>query len=256
MLADEAYRDAAFNNRGDATEIITRDLLVPVFGQSRVHRGVKVKKGRDDVTDLDVLAISGNKALVVQCKSKELTLIARAGDGQALRKDFIQAVQDAYDQALKGSEALLQGGCTFTDADGTPVKLPTEIDDVYIVCVTGDHYPAVITQARIHLDTKAEDPHPVLMSVFDLDVVSFYLSDRFEFLYYIRQRVDHAVHFIADSEMTLLGFHLKRKLFPQDNADGMLIDASYSQLADANFLVARGNWQASRPWRIRSFVQG
>ena len=27
MLADEAYRDAAFNNRGDATEIITRDLL-------------------------------------------------------------------------------------------------------------------------------------------------------------------------------------------------------------------------------------
>ena len=83
------------------------------------------------------------------------------------------------------------------------------------------------------------------MSVFDLDVVSFYLSDRFEFLYYIRQRVDHAVHFIADSEMTLLGFHLKRKLFPQDNADGMLIDASYSQLADANLLVARGNWQAS-----------
>ena len=245
MLADEAYRDAAFNNRGDATEIITRDLLVPIFGQSRVHRGVKVKKGRDDVTDLDVLAISGNKALVVQCKSKKLTLIARAGDGQALRKDFIQAVQDAYDQAFKGREALLQGGCTFTDADGTPVKLPTEIDDVYIVCVTGDHYPAVITQACIHLDRKAEDPHPVLMSVFDLDVVSFYLSDRFEFLYYIRQRVDHAVHFIADSEMTLLGFHLKRKLFPQDNADGMLIDASYSQLADANFLVARGNWQAS-----------
>ena len=262
MQSDEAYRDTALSNRGDATEIITRDLLVPVFGPTRVHRGVKVKKGRDDVTDLDVLAISGNKALVVQCKSKKLTLVARAGHGQALRNDFMQAVQDAYDQALKGRKALLEGGCTFTDAEGNPIRLPTEIDEVYIVCVTGDHYPAVITQARIHLDKGTQDPHPVLMSVFDLDVISFYLSDRFEFLYYIKQRAAYAMHFIADTEMTLLGFHLKRKLFPRDDVDGELIEANYSQLVDANFLVARGNWPASEAadrlfheWKNEAFDQ-
>ena len=158
MTQDDQYRDAAFNNRGEATEIIARGLLVPVFGRSRVHRGVLVKKGRNHVTDLDVLAVSGNKALIVQCKSKKLTLMARAGHGQTLQKDFVKAVQDAYDQALKGRQSLIQGDCTFTDAKGNRVRLPTSIDDVYILCVTGDHYPAVILQARTFLRKGDEDP--------------------------------------------------------------------------------------------------
>ena len=242
MTQDDQYRDTAFKNRGDATEIITRDLLVPVFGRSRVHRGVIVKKGRNRITDLDVLTISGNKALIVQCKSKKLTLTARAGHGQTLRKDFVKAVQDAYDQALRGRQALLEGNCTFTDAEGKQVQLPTSIDDAYILCVTGDHYPAVILQARTYLNKRDEDPAPILMSVFDLDVVSHYLRDRFDFLYYIRQRTNHTEHFFADSEMALLGFHLGHKLFPEDGYNGTMVDAGFSQLVDANFLVARGNW--------------
>ena len=242
MTQDDQYRDAAFKNRGDATEIIARDLLVPVFGRTRVHRGVLVKKGGNRVTDLDVLTVSGNKALIVQCKSKKLTLMARSGHGQTLQKDFVKAVQDAYDQALKGRQALIQGDCTFTDAEGNRVRLPTRIDHVYILCVTGDHYPAVIPQARTFLSKGDEDPHPILMSVFDLDVVSHYLQDRFDFLYYIRQRTNHVEHFFADSEMALLGFHLGHKLFPEDDYNGTMIDAGFSQLVDANFLVARGNW--------------
>ena len=242
MMQDERYKDTALKNRGDATEIITRDLLVPVFGRTRVHRGVLVKKGRNRLTDLDVLAISGNKALIVQCKSKKLTLTARAGHGQALQRDFMQAVQDAYDQALKGRQALLQGDCTFTASDGSRVRLTKDIDEVYVLCVTGDHYPAVILQARTFLSKGDDDPHPIMMSVFDLDVVSHYLRDRFDFLYYIRQRSNYVEYFFADSELALLGFHLGHKLFPDDDYTKMMIDPAFSQLVDANFLVARGNW--------------
>ena len=154
----------------------------------------------------------------------------------------MQAVQDAYDQALTGRQAILRGGCTFTDSDGKRVRLPDEIDEVYILCVTGDHYPAVIPQARTFLRKGDEDPDPIMMSVFDLDVVSHYLRDRFDFLYYVRQRSDHVAYFFADSELALLGFHLRHKLFPDDEYGGTLIDQSYSQLVDANFLVSRGNW--------------
>ena len=242
MGKDEQYADTALKNRGDATEIITRDLLVPVFGRTRVHRGVVVRKGRADITDLDVLAISGNKALIVQCKSKKLTLTAKAGHGQTLRKDFMKAIQDAYDQALKGRRALLRGGYTFTNPTGNQIRLPNEIDEVYILCVTGDHYPAVITQARTFLNKETEDPDPVMLSVFDLDVISFYLRDRFDFLYYIRQRSSHAAYFVADNEKALLGFHLKCKLFPDGESPERKIEPVYSQLIDANFQVARGNW--------------
>ena len=242
MLGDNQYKDTAFKNRGDTTEIITRDLLAPVFGAARVHRGVKVKKGKTDVTDLDTLAFSGNKALIVQCKSKKLTLTARAGDGQMLRKDFMQAVQDAYDQGLKGREALLAGECQLEDEHGNPIALPRAIDEVYILCVTGDHYPAVISQARVFLQKQEDDAHPIMMSIFDLDVVTHYLNDRFKLLYYLRQRTVHEAHFITESEMNLLGFHLKHKLFPHEDMDGILVTADYTQLLDANFLVARGGW--------------
>ena len=243
MMQDQQYKDTALKNRGDATESIARDLLVPVFGRPRVHRGVVVKKGRDDLTDLDVLAISGNKALIIQCKSKKLTLTARAGHAQTLRRDFMQAIQDAYDQALTGRKALLDGDCTFADSDGNRVRVPEAIDEVYILCVTGDHYPAVIPQARTYLSKGDQDPDPVMMSVFDLDVVTHYLRDRFDFLYYIRQRSNHADYFFADNEMALLGFHLRHKLYPDPDATALMIAPGYSQLVDANFLVARGNWR-------------
>ena len=242
MLEDNHYKDTALKNRGDTTETITRDLLAPVFGAARVHRGVKVKNGNTDITDLDTLAFSGNKALIVQCKSKKLTLKARAGDGTALRKDFMQAVQDAYDQGLKGRAALLAGECQLEDEHGHPIKLPHDIDEVYILCVTGDHYPAVISLARVFLQKQEDDPHPIMMSIFDLDVVTYYLNDRFDLLYYLRQRTLYEAHFIAESELNLLGFHLKHKLFPHDDADRTVVTADYTQLVDANFLVMRGGW--------------
>ena len=245
MMEDSQYKDTSLTNRGDTTEIITHDLLSPVFGAARVHRGVKVKKGSTDVTDLDVLAFSGNKALIVQCKSKKLTLTARAGDGQTLRKDFMQAVQDAYDQGTKGRNALLLGDCELEDEQGNSIKLPRGTDEVYILCVTGDHYPAVITQARVFLQKQEDGPHPIMMSIFDLDVVTFYLNNRFDLLYYLRQRTIHESHFTTESEMNLLGYHLKHKLFPTAEATLTWITTDYTQLVDANFLVARGGWPDS-----------
>ena len=242
MIEDEQYRDTALRNRGDATESITHDLLFPVFGSGRVFRGVKVGKGNADLTDIDVLAVSGNKAVIVQCKSKKLTIDARRGEGRALRADFTKAVQDSYDQAITARKALIDGGYRLSDATGAAISLPHRVDEVYILCLTGDHYPAVITQARVYLKRQDGDPHPILLSIFDLDLVCYYLRDRFDFLYYLRQRSAHAMYFMADSEISLIGFHLKHKLYPDESYDMTGIDSGYGQLVDANFLASRGNW--------------
>ena len=189
-------------------------------------------------------------------------MTARAGDGQALQTDFIQAVQDAYGQGIKGRNALLLGDCELQDEHGKPIKLPRDIDKVYILCVTGDHYPAIVTQAKVFLKKQDGDPHPVMMSVFDLDVVTFYLNDRFDLLYYLRQRTIHEAHFLAESEMNLLGFHLKHKLFPHEDIDGTFVTTGYTQLVDADFLVARGGWPDSgstdklfHDWKNETFDQ-
>ena len=242
MEKDPEYKVTASENRGATAEIITRDLLIPAFESNRVYRGVKVRKGKNDITDLDTLAVSGNKAVIAQCKSKKLTITARSGDGPTIRTDFRKAVQDAYDQGIAGRKALLEGDCELVDQDGMPIHLPSQIDEAYILCITSDHYPAVIAQSRIHLKIQDGDPHPIMMSIFDLDVVCFYLQDRFELLYYLRQRSNHTEYFLADSEMALLGCHLNEKLFPEEEYTAKYLDPSYAQLIDANFQVARGGW--------------
>ena len=245
MNEDEQYRNIALENRGDATESITQDFLASVFGAEKVFRGVKVKKGRNVVTDIDVLAVSGNKAVIAQCKSKKLTIEAKRGDGRILVRDFTLAVQDAYDQAVKAKRALMEDGYEFVDEVGEPVALEGKVDEAYILCISGDNYPAVMTQAKIHLDRRDEDVHPILISTFDLDVITHYLKDRYDFLYYIRQRSAHADRLVASSEMALLGYHLKHKLFPDEEYDVAMVDEGYTSLVDANFLVARGGWPES-----------
>ena len=242
MSRDSSYKEIGFKNRGDATEEIAHELLTQVFGQDNVYRGVKVKKGKNDVTDIDVLALEGNKAVIVQAKSKKLTEASRKGEGESLKSDFQAAVQGAYDQALVSRNAVLEAGNSLT-VDGKPIDQVKEaIDEAYIVCLTGDHYPSVTFQLESYLQREESDPYPIAVNIFDLDIMTFYLQDPYDFLYYLRQRSNHAAYFKSDSEMGFLAFHLRSKLFPTEQADFFYISQEFSQLIDANFPVAKGYW--------------
>ena len=108
MNDDPAYRDTASANRGKATTAIAYEMMVRVFGTTRVFQDVRVMRNKGEaVTDIDVLAFVGNKAVVIQAKSKKLTQLARRGSEKGLRADFKAAIQDGYDQAIACRRALL-----------------------------------------------------------------------------------------------------------------------------------------------------
>jgi hypothetical protein len=241
MNSDRSYRDAALLHRGQFAEAETANLLGKVFGTSNVYIDVQVteSKGRT-LTDIDVLAVVGNKAVIAQVKSKRLTELARLGNETRLVGDFKLAVQEAYEQGLLSRRALLnKDGRLFSG--GKPVDLDESIDDAYILCITLDHYPAVMHQVDVYLRKQPDDPFPVAISVFDLDMLTFYLADPFEFAYYLRQRAALSDYYKADTEMSLLGMHLKQKLFKHKEADFDVVDSSFAQLVDANFPVLRGS---------------
>ena len=50
------------------------------------------------MTDTDVLAVVGNKAVIAQVKSKRLTELAKLGSEDRLTADFKLALQEAYEQ--------------------------------------------------------------------------------------------------------------------------------------------------------------
>jgi hypothetical protein len=108
MAADKNYRDSASKHRGQFTEQFSKERLCRVFGKYRVYCNVEIINGKgENVSEIDVLVVFGNRALVLQAKSKRLTIEARKGNDLHLKADFKAAIQSSYDQALACSQALL-----------------------------------------------------------------------------------------------------------------------------------------------------
>lgn len=236
MITNPAYRDEAAKNRGKTGEDITYDFLLKVFGECRTFQSVKIisKKGHDD-TDIDVLCILGSKALCVQVKSKKLTELSRKGDDRALKLDFQGAVQDAYEQGLIARQRIIEKGAKFINREGQEIKLSEEIDDVYIMGITTENYPSLTHQCHVMLDKNDSAPYPIVLSIFDLEIIVHYLNDPYDFLYYIKQRINLMDYFIADQEISFLGYHLRKKLWKTPNRDLVVLDQSSAQAIDRNY---------------------
>ena len=65
MRGDADYFETAMSNRGSTTEAIAYDLLANLCGRNNTFRNVKVQKGKTDLSEIDVLAICGNKAVTM-----------------------------------------------------------------------------------------------------------------------------------------------------------------------------------------------
>ncbi|MCK4377088.1 MAG: hypothetical protein KAV97_02585, partial [Actinomycetia bacterium] len=181
MIKNKEYEDQAGKNRGRVGEEIAYEFLLKIFGENKTFKSVKIttKKGKDD-TDIDVLCVLGSKALCVQVKSKKLTTLSRTGNDEQLQKDFQEAVQDAYEQGLVSRHKIIEKNAKFIDGNGNEIKLSEEIDEVYIMGVTTENYPSLTHQAHVMLGKKDNNPFPIVLTIFDLDLLSYYLNDPYD----------------------------------------------------------------------------
>lgn len=221
MLEDAAYKDTALQHRGEFTEEFVRERLGCVFGVNKVFRDIKVidTKGQN-LTDIDVLALFANRAVVVQAKSKKLTLRARRGSDVHIRADFQKAVQDAYDQGLKAAAALTTAGHAFVDSSDTKLAMP-RVKEVFIVTVVSDHYPALTLQAEEYLCaqvTEAIRP-PIVTDVFAIDAMTEMLESALQLMSYIHRRSGYSGKLRVPDELTALSYHLKANLWLDDKYD-------------------------------------
>lgn len=236
MWDDSEYRDTLAKNRGDAGEEIAYDFLSRVFGEKNTFKSINIetKKGHRK-TDIDVICLLGNKALCVQVKSKKLTLTAKRGNFDQLLKDFKGAVQDAYGQGLVSRDAILNKTARFFDKNKQEIFFQNELDEVYIMGLTTENYPALVHQTQMMLVKESKDPYPLFISIFDLELLVHYLNDPYDFLYYVRQRINLMDYFKADEELVYLGYHLKNKLWKVEGSDWGMIDNNYGAIVDRNY---------------------
>ncbi|UJP04790.1 MAG: SEC-C domain-containing protein [Nitrosomonas sp.] len=242
MYQDEAYRSTLSKNRGDFTENFVAERLGLVFGDKFVHLNVDIFKTKSTkVSDVDVLVVWGNRVIIVQAKSKRLTLESRKGNDQVICSDFKKAVQVAYDQGAACAKSLLDKNYRLATPDEREVVLPEDIKEIYILCVVSDHYPALSFQARQYLKTKSIDrvQAPLVMDVFAVDAMTEVLQSPLQFLSYVNRRTNYAEQLMASQELTILSYHLKKNLWVQPDVNLMLLSDDLSAELDIAMLVRR-----------------
>ena len=112
------------------------------------------------------------------------------------------------------------------------------------------------------LNKKNDDPFPIVLTIFDLELLTHYLDDPYDFLYYIKQRISLMDYFKADEEMVFLGYHLDQKLWKIPKSDMFAIDTDFGQLIDRNYYPLKAGLEVSdegdaikKRWQNEKFDQ-
>jgi hypothetical protein len=218
MTGDKSYSATAMNNRGLFTEEFSSARLERVFGPDKVFRNVDIwetsaRKRR--LGEIDTLVLIGDRAIVVQAKSKKLTLAARKGNDLQLQGDFKAAVQDACDQAVSCSQHLVAGATFLADSSGKEIPVPASLKKIHPICVVSDHYPALSFQAQQFLSFSPSDhiEQPLVCDVFFIDVVTEFLETPLRLLSYLELRARAGNNVSLSHEIVALGYHLKQNLW-------------------------------------------
>ena len=243
MMADPGYRDVASINRGKFAEKCVSERLATVFEPTRVYSNVIISSAKGNVLgEVDILVIYSDRALVVQVKSKQLTLESRAGNDNQIRKDFKGSTQDSYDQAASCAKLLLNSSkYHLVDAHSRTVPVPTTLAEVYPMCVVSDHYPALSSQVRSFLRYSSDHviQPPMVLDLFALDVMTEMLPSPLKVLSYVNRRVSDPDRVMSHDELTVLAYHLRYNLWFEDKYNFVWLEDDFTMALDVAMLVRR-----------------
>ena len=243
MWADRRYRDTAAKNRGRFAERFTIDRFTAVFGEANVYPNVTIGgvRGRP-AGEIDVLVVYCDRAIVVQVKSKQFTLEARAGNNNSIHSDFKKSVQDSYDQALSCARLLLRPSqLEFVDDGGRVVQLPHALSEIYTISIVSDHYPALNAQVRTFLKYGIDDAirPPIVLDLFALDVMTEFLQSPMWLLSYLDRRVTYEKRVFAHHELSILAYHMEHNLWLEPGIDFVYIHDDFTMPIDVAMMVRR-----------------
>ncbi|MBW5848307.1 SEC-C metal-binding domain-containing protein [Yersinia enterocolitica] len=238
---DKNYKSIASKHRGAFTEDFSAERLASVFGRENVLTNIDIFDGKGKAGEIDVLVTFGFFAIVVQAKSKKLTIEARKGNSKQLEDDFKKAIQDAYDQAYLCSQLLQKEGYIFKDEFGNEIKIQCDFKTIFPICVVSDHFPGLAAQARHFLkyQTTKVIKHPYVMDVFLIDMITEMLSSPLRVLDYFIKRSDYGNSLLSNHELVILSTYIKKNLYFEEEPTLIMLDDDISTDLELAMLARR-----------------
>lgn len=235
MTNDKNYEKKYLENRGKASENMVYNSLIKIFWSQDIYKNVIIKSSKSTTNnEIDILFVIWNKAICFQVKSKKLSLKAQWWEYDKIVSDFTNAVQSAYEQWIESRKEILAKDAKFY-IDWEEIKFYENVNECYIISITSENYRGLSIQSFLLLKQDWENPFPLILSLFDLEVILYYLRDKYDFLYYVRQRTKLYKNFMADTEISLLSHHLLSKLRLKDDLSIEVADNSLAALIDENY---------------------
>ncbi|MFW6536710.1 YecA family protein [Acinetobacter baumannii] len=243
MNSDKKYRAIASKNRGDFTENSAEKYLLRVFGENNVYKNINIFNGKDKISEIDVLIVFANYCIILQAKSKKLTLLSKQGNEISLKNDFKLAIQDSYDQALICAKVIANENYRLINNNGEEVFLNRDIKEIFPVCVVAEHYPSLSIQSHqfIKYETNEIIHEPLITDLFFLDVLTEFLSNPLYFLSYLDRRGKYFEKLMVSQELSALGFHLSQNLYFDNDYHYMHIQDDFTYAIDVAMSVRREN---------------
>jgi hypothetical protein len=239
---DSEYKNKSVKNRGIFVEEFSKERLKLVFGAENVFSNVDIYKGKDVVGEIDVLVVFADRAIVLQAKSKKLTIESRKGNDQCLQEDFKKSIQESYEQGLTCSKLLENEAYELRDKNGNALNIVRKFKEIYIFCVVSEHYPALSFQARqfLQYEKNAKILPPFVIDVFMLDAITEMLQTPLYFLSYINRRTHYDDRVMAHHELTILSYHLQKNLWIDDKYNMLFLGDDIAADLDLAMGVRRG----------------
>ncbi len=245
MMDDNKYADKHSEHRGVFLEKTAAQILCSVFGPGNVYENVVIaRNAHDRGGEIDVLVVYGEFIIVVQAKSKRITLKARAGETDALKTDFKGAVQDPYRQALECIE-LIKAGAKCIAKDGRELEFHS-FPRFFPMVVLSDPFPASTMLSRAMLE-RSDKIAPVIWDIGVLDCIVRLLPTPIEMLFYLKCRSDAFDNIVSDSEYNYLGYHIRSKLAMPPDSDLLILERDFATVVDDFMMAADLGIEAARP---------
>jgi hypothetical protein len=243
IVKDSNYFKANANNRGTAAENIIARILTNVDGL-KIFSDVKLYRGKDEVDQIDALAIFGTTAIVFETKTKRLTEISKLGNTEKLIQDVREGLLGAQQQ-LQNTRRLLLDKNYHTARVGTEKLDLSEVTQAICISVMVHEIPSYPLLIRTIFE-KENIAGIIPLTIFDLKIIAHYLNNAFDFLYYfaVRSVLDQSLSY--GTEQALLGYHLKVRLNVPENVDLMYVDDDFGQRIDADYPSSLSNGGAKK----------
>jgi len=237
LMEDTKYQKEASRLIGNAHERMVYNLLKRVFGDNQCWQGVIIQKGKQQLTDIDILCIIGSKAICVQVKSKKLSEKSKIGDYDSIVSDFEKSVIASYKQAEKCKVYIKDPNVKFINKDKREIEIPNQnITDIYLMCIIGGEYEGLAHHVSYLFKSSHPTSLPLICSIFDLHLLTEYLKNPYDFTYYVKQRIETWEFFKFTNEISALGYHLKNNLHSLEGYNVALIDDDYARMIDKDYM--------------------